>query len=205
MTMPYLITPGRRLAGSLLALVLALLWFLPEGASAQPGKAHVHGFGTLLVAVEEEELVLELTVPGEDIVGFEHAAHSEEDKRRVKKALEVLKAADKLFRLDAGAGCRLEGVDVLAALGGEGGDKSSEHKHHHGHDHDKKGGQAEEQAHGEFRLRYHLHCKAPDRLKTLKLILFDRFPGLQEVNVIVVGPGGQSASRHDRARPQARF
>ena len=35
---------------------------------------HVHGHGTLNIAIEDKRVSMELEVPGMDIVGFEHAA-----------------------------------------------------------------------------------------------------------------------------------
>ena len=64
---------------------------------------HVHGHGTLNIAVDDKAVSMELEVPGMDLVGFEHAASTEDQKAAVDKAKAQLdKAAGRLLA----AGCR---------------------------------------------------------------------------------------------------
>ena len=66
---------------------------------------HVHGHGTLNIAIEGSRVTMELEVPGMDIVGFEHAAKGNEQLAAVDKASKVLAGPLELFRMPAGAGC----------------------------------------------------------------------------------------------------
>ena len=47
---------------------------------------HVHGHGTLNIAIEDKRVSMELEVPGMDIVGFEHAPSTDDQKAAVEKA-----------------------------------------------------------------------------------------------------------------------
>jgi hypothetical protein len=67
--------------------------------------AHVHGHGTLNIAIENKRLALELEVAGMDVVGFEHAASTPEQKAAVDKAKGLLEKPLDVFALPAAAGC----------------------------------------------------------------------------------------------------
>ena len=42
-------------------------------------RAHEHGVGTLSIAVEGNDVEIEMVVPGADVVGFEHPPSSDDD------------------------------------------------------------------------------------------------------------------------------
>lgn len=106
--------------------------------------AHVHGHSTLNIAIEAGQVAMELEAPGADIVGFEHAAESDEDKAAIEDALAVLREPLTLFVPPAEAGCTVASADVKLLV--EGGDHD-EHEHgEHGHGDEEH---AEAKAHGE--------------------------------------------------------
>lgn len=110
--------------------------------------AHIHGHGTLNIAIEGGKVAMELVAPGMDIVGFEHAANTDKQKALVKKAIDTLeKDALTLFAVSEAAKCSV--VKAKAELeGAEEHGESEEHKDHdhekeakkddHDHDHDKE-------------------------------------------------------------------
>jgi len=69
--------------------------------------AHEHGHGHLNLVVDGNQLMIELQAPAADLVGFEHAARSDEDKAQHARAMARLQQPDTLFRLDPAAGCKL--------------------------------------------------------------------------------------------------
>lgn len=83
-----------------LAVVLSLSLAAP--ALADDGHrelgAHVHGHGTLNIAVETTRVELELEAPGMDIVGFEHEAKTAEHKAAIEAAKAKLKDPLSFFR-----------------------------------------------------------------------------------------------------------
>jgi hypothetical protein len=100
------------------------LALLPLALSAQTQLGvHEHGHGQLNLALEQQQLVLELTAPAADIVGFEHDAATDAEKAQLAAAQDKLRQADALFSLAPAAGCRLEKVELI------------EDKDEHGHDH----------------------------------------------------------------------
>ncbi|MGL5463191.1 MAG: ZrgA family zinc uptake protein, partial [Aeromonas veronii] len=49
--------------------------------------AHEHGHGHLNLVVDGDQLMIELQAPAADLVGFEHAAKSDEEKAQYAKAV----------------------------------------------------------------------------------------------------------------------
>ncbi|MGR3503541.1 zinc uptake protein ZrgA [Pseudaestuariivita sp.] len=101
--------------------------------------AHVHGVGTLNIAVDGQSLALELITPGADIVGFEYEATSEADMAAIEAALVTLSDPVQLFGISDAAGCEV----LLASAELEAED---EHDHDHGEDTD---GDHDDHAHGD--------------------------------------------------------
>ena len=126
-----------------LAALIALT--VSHAAIAEEGfrqhDAHVHGEVELNIAQDGKELLMEITAPGADVVGFEHAPQNDAQKKTLADAISVLNQANVIFSLSQAAGCHLEHVSVSHTLGNDehhdhGHD---EHKHddHHDHDHDE--------------------------------------------------------------------
>ncbi|MEF1289468.1 zinc uptake protein ZrgA [Vibrio sp. M260118] len=91
--------------------------------------AHVHGQVEINIAQDGKELLMEITAPGADVVGFEHAPKTDEQKHQLEDAVAKLKQASNVFTLAKGAGCQVEHQSVSHTLGGD------EHEKHEGHDH----------------------------------------------------------------------
>ncbi len=82
---------------------------------------HVHGHGTLNIAIEDKRVSMELEVPGMDIVGFEHAPSTDDQKAAVEKAKARLEKPLGVFSLPAAAGCTVAEAKVAI---------EAEHAHH---------------------------------------------------------------------------
>src|SRR5262245_46549965 len=119
------------------ALFAAAVALLPATARAEDEHRelgpHVHGHGTLNIAIEDKRVSMELEVPGIDVVGFEHAPSTDAQKAAVDKATAELKQPLSVFKLPAAAGCIVASADVAV--------EKEEHHHDDGdkddHDHDK--------------------------------------------------------------------
>src|SRR6185312_12056972 len=121
------------------AFLLALPAFADEAPHRQLGP-HVHGQGTLDIAIEGKKVEMELVAPGMDIVGFEHVASTNDQKAAVEKAKAKLTDVLSVFKLPAVAKCKAETSNV----------ENRKEVHHDGdedHDEDEKEGHAQ---HSEF-------------------------------------------------------
>jgi hypothetical protein len=153
---------------------------------------HVHGHGTLNIAVDNTRVSIELESPGMDIVGFEHAAKSAEQKAAVAKAQQQLGDPLSLFKLPAAAECKL--ADAKIAI-------EAEDKHDHdsadkdGHDHEDHGG------HNAFHVTYAIDCAKPENLTSITFDYFKAFAGAKELDVSVVTDKAQNKFEVTREKP----
>lgn len=184
-------------------LSLVTIFAVGAGAASAAEKrqldAHEHGHGKLNIAVEGATIHMELEVPGSDIVGFEHAAASDEDKAKIAAAKKVLAGATSLFSLSAAAGCTLSAA--TAELDGEGSahdHKEDGHKEHGASDN-------EQGDHSEFRVEYTFRCKTIDALGTIRFPYFKAFPNAEELDVTLITEKGQKSFEVSRERDRIDF
>ena len=129
---------------SILLVSTSFLGLAAAGGQASETReldAHVHGVGTLDIAVEGDAIVMAFEAPGADIVGFEHPPESDADKAAIEAALETLGDPLAHFRFSQAAGCRMTAAQVvLVGLEDDhedhhGDDHEDHHESHHGEDH----------------------------------------------------------------------
>ena len=166
--------------------------------------AHVHGIAALNLALEGQEVHVELDSPAANIVGFEHAPSSEADHAALDKAVATLKDGNRLFRFNAEAGCRMEKADVTSALlDEEHGEHGDEHKGHHDHEkqdehghgkHEHEEHEHEGETHSDIEAAYHFECNQPGKLTQLTVELFEAFPATEKLNVQYVIESKQGAA-----------
>ncbi|MBO0765448.1 MAG: DUF2796 domain-containing protein [Hyphomicrobiaceae bacterium] len=175
--------------------------------------AHVHGRGTLNIALEGSRLSMELEAPGADIVGFEHAPSTPEQKSTLEKAEKKLKAPQTVLQLPAAAGCSV--TDAKVTIEGEhGGNDADDHDHgaedhdheheaaDHDHDHDAADQDHAGHQHSAFHAEYAFDCKSPASLTTIVFDYFKNFAGAQKLDVTVVTPKGQNSFEVSRDKPR---
>jgi hypothetical protein len=142
--------------------------------------AHEHGQGTLNIAIEGTSVKLELEVPGDDIVGFEHAAKTAADKAKLAKAIAALEQPLTIFKVPAAAQCVTKSAAV--AFEADAGAAADAHKEFHGN--------------------YVLECAAPGQLTGMDLDYFKTFSGAQGLTVNVITSKGQASSKATRKAPR---
>jgi hypothetical protein len=181
-----------------LSLLTAAFICVALPASAEEARRelgpHQHGHGRLNIAIEASRVAMELEVPGNDIVGFEHEPNTPEQKAAMEKAIDLLADGLSLFKLPAAAGCKL--MNAKISLGAE-----------HGDDHHDHAGKAEEKhedaehEHSEFRVEYALECSAVSSLTSITFDYFKAFPGAEELDVAIISPKGQTSYEVTRKEP----
>jgi hypothetical protein len=184
-------------------LAIAAISLLTNAARAEDEHRelgpHVHGHGTLNIAIEDKRVSMELEVPGMDIVGFEHAPSTADQKVAVEKATAKLERPLEVFSPPAGAGCTVAEAKV-----------SVEAEHHHDgddDDHDHKDGAKDDDGHDEhaghnqFHVNYALDCTNPNELTTINFDYFTLFAGAHDLTVNVVTAKGQSKYEVSREKP----
>jgi hypothetical protein len=178
-------------APTVLPWVLALALVLPiayaGAAEHRSHGAHAHGLARLDLAMEGGLVLIGLESPAANIVGFEHAPASLEERAALDRAMATLKDGARLFHLPAEAGCRLVEATVETPLAGEAGEAAGA------------------EAHADIDAEYRFECAEPDRLVQMELGLFEVFPATHGLQVQFVGPKGQGVAELTAASPVLRF
>ncbi len=176
----------------LLPSTLALLLFaLPAAAHSEKTlKAHVHGSAQLTIAQESDKsLQVDLDSPADSIVGFEHKARSEKDKKTQAAALAKLEMGlPQLVEFPAELGCKVSDSKV--------GMEAEEHE-----DKASKKPAAAEAAHGEHsdvNVSFALKCEKPVTGHSAKIGLIGLFPKVKAVSVKVLGADAQNEKKISR-------
>ena len=155
--------------------------------------AHTHGTVALHLAQDGQDLLLEVTAPGADVVGFEHAPENAKQRSLLKQATKTLQNPDDLFIINPQAQCRLTQQHVSHTL-----IEHQEHHHshsdadHHAHQHDE---------HGAFTAHYHYHCQHMEQLKDINTKWFDAFPSTEKIHATLLTHHTQSVINLQRNTP----
>ncbi|WP_039984662.1 zinc uptake protein ZrgA [Vibrio owensii] len=195
-----------------LALVIGLsLAATAHAEEYRQHEAHVHGHVEFNIAQDGKDLLIEITSPGADVVGFEHAPENAEQEQALKQAIAALKDTDKLFAINQQAKCVIEDVHVSHTLGQDSheghdhehkGHDHEEHAHddhdgheHHDHEgHDHEGHDHEHGGHGEFTVEYRYHCDSVADLNSIDTTWFNQFPATESISANLFTDTTQSAT-----------
>ncbi len=181
--------------------------------------AHVHGVSKAEIALEHGKLEINIHAPGMDIVGFEYAASSAEDKDAVEAAIRTMLSPENIVTLPEAAGCRLSEVlahlhwvdhdhdDADAHMDGD--QDHEEHTEGDDHDHDghaeddhDRDDNADESHHSEFHVSYAFACEDEDALTTITFPFFDQFENAQEIEAQYVTESGAGQAEIPRDAPE---
>lgn len=146
--------------------------------------AHVHGVVTFNLAQDGNELLVEITAPGADIVGFEHEPSSLDDKEKLARALATLQTPDTLLSFPSAANCQLTQAEATETLT------------HRSHD---------EHEHGEFSAQFLYQCNNMAGLTYLELHWFEQFPATEQVNINAFTAKQQKAATLKPGQPRFHF
>ncbi|EJR0678405.1 DUF2796 domain-containing protein [Vibrio parahaemolyticus] len=199
-----------------LAIVIGLsLSTVATAEEYRQHSAHVHGHVEFNIAQDGSDLLLEVTAPGADVVGFEHAPENAEQEKTLQHAVATLEDSNALFAINPQAQCEIEEVHVEHSLGGQ----HEEHEHHdheghdhEGHDHDEHAhhdhdgheghDHSEHSDHGEFTVQYRFHCAQVGELSHIQTDWFNQFPSTESVNVNLFTDTTQSATSLTKSNTQ---
>lgn len=148
--------------------------------------AHEHGVARLDVALDGNQLQLQLQSPLDNLVGFERAPRNERERQALETALARLRDAGALWRPDAQALCKPGKAEVLPPRF-EAAPQPKAGKH--------------SEDHAEVQASYSFECAKPLALRTLEHGLFTSLPRLTRVDVQVATARGQSKATLRKASP----
>jgi hypothetical protein len=180
------------------SLLTALVLSSASASYAEEGfrqhSAHVHGHVEFNIAQDGQELLVEITAPGSDVVGFENTPKNEQEHEKIEQAEEILSHPEQILLLSSSAGCVIEHVSVTNTLEEHDDHEGHDHDEHEGHDHDEhEGHDHDESSHGEFTVEYHFECENFDQLKDINTTWFKHFPSTEEISVNLLTDTTQKA------------
>lgn len=152
-------------------------------------KKHVHGEAEGTLLLEGQDVILNLTIPAESVVGFEHTPKTQDEKASVTKAKETLSNPNLVQLYESGWFFTDDTllspllVSKSAKLSQESADKHHHH-HHHDHDHDHDHGAHEQ--HSEFEVKLHFKVNKGEDATHLSTTLFKTLPNLQKLSLTIV-------------------
>jgi hypothetical protein len=134
-------------------------------------KSHEHGVGVLKIAQENNILFFQFEMPGNDIVGFEYKADKEEDKIKVKNALNILSDYKNMTVPSNNGECENIKSDARIIIEGN---------------------------HSEFVSEYRFNCKKVSNLKRIYIKYFNNFELTKKLNIKILGVNKKAAYVIDR-------
>ena len=143
---------------------------------------HEHGAANLTIAVDSNNIEIDLESPSDNIFGFEYLPTTEGDKEKLKNAVKQLKAAKTLFSIPEKAQCHLVEVNVVSAqLESLNADKSNKKK-------------PDEHAHNDVDASWNYSCKSMPDLESITPHFFSVFsPRFKHLKVEWLTPSGVSS------------
>ena len=137
-------------------------------AETRSAGKHEHGSSSLGVAVDGNDLAIELDGPAANLIGFEHKPSTPEQAAVLAKALDVLRVGDALFLTPAEANCRMVSAAVSPPEFGADG-------------------------HSDLEASWEFRCGSPPALQWVDVQLLAKFPGITKLATGIVTPAGQKA------------
>lgn len=177
----------------------------PTGAeTVRSAEAHVHGDAKLALVLDGATLTAELESPLYNLVGFEHAAETDEQRAAINSAEAALNDPAALFAINSAANCVAYTRTLDVHL--EADDHADEHAHdaagHDDHTHDEHNHEDEnhsdhadanhdDHGHKDMLISYTFTCADTAKVSPITVNLFDKFPNMQELEVVYLGPDTQ--------------
>ena len=139
---------------------------------------HEHGAATLTIAIDANQIEIDLESPADNIFGFEYVPSSNEDKQKVKDAVKQLKVAKTLFTIPDAAQCHLDQVNVSSPM------------LERTHIENKK----ETNAHNDVDASWYYSCQSSEQLTSITPHFFSIFSsGFKQLKVEWLTPSGASS------------
>lgn len=146
--------------------------------------AHQHGVGIVGVAFELLKGKVEFKIPAESIVGFEHEAQKESDKKKQADALAKFESKiNEMLVFDVSLKCVLakEKIEVV---------RESEHKDEK-HDHKHKG--HKHASHSDFVAHYNVTCEKSPAGSDLTVKIHSQFKKIKKLELQLIVDNLQKA------------
>ena len=168
--------------------VLLLLFCVGMGAAAEKRHhdVHAHGVAEVDIAVEGAKATVEFRAPAESVMGFEHEAKSEGDKKKREAAMEQLRTKmNQMIVFEPKLACKFSEVKAVVVE-----EKSSRAQEPTGKDKSQKKSAEHREVHGTASVT----CDKSVAGSRVRFGVYKVFPEIHEIKVQVLGDSGQSGA-----------
>ena len=176
------------------ALDFVLLLFCSCFVSVVAQDPHVHGDVNLNIVKDNSQLEIDLISPSVNIIGFEHAVSTNEERMVIEKANNLLAQHELIFSFQDEPCEHSETVVVQSGPTEKNKVELDHHDHHHAHKKDP---------HSDFEVQYRYECS--EELYSLLVNLADYFSGVSQINVRWMNEGKQGAATLSNGRRKILF
>ncbi len=160
---------------------------------------HIHGEGSLQIAVENDSVDMVLTLPAMDVVGFEGHPDTDLQRSQIDAAVAKLKSAGDIFLFAEEAGC--VAMPVTVSGGQLGHARGHSHAGHgHGHDHGRGHHNDQNNEHADFVAHYQFQCERIESLNNIEVHLFRWLPEMS-LRVEMITPAGARLAKLNHRAP----
>lgn len=149
---------------------------------------HEHGVADMDIALDGKQLLVQLTSPSANFLGFEHEPSTKAQKEAYEKLAKTLNNPSTIIELKGGQ-CTIADKDIDLPYGDDDHHEHEHEEHHHAkkdHDHDeheKHEDHDHESTHSDIEFQYVYTCKKPKSLEHIDVQLFKHFNGFEKINV----------------------
>jgi hypothetical protein len=137
-------------------------------AETRSAGKHEHGSSSVGIAVDGNDMAIDLDGPAANLIGFEHKPSTPEQNAVLARALDVLRVGDALFLTPPEANCRMVSAGVSPPEFGADG-------------------------HSDLEASWEFRCGKPSALQWVDVQLLAKFPGIAKLATSIVTPAGQKA------------
>lgn len=176
-----------------------------EQHSSEQHEAHVHGMAVLQLIQEGSELLLTLNSAAGNLLGFEHAPQTDEQKEQLLNTERKLKNSDTLFQIVGGECALRSQQNNVQKLFAKHSENHHEHAHEHDHQHTSDDHHESEDQHENISSEYQYHCSSPSDLNAIEIKLVAHFPALETLEVEWIVANRQGAQTLDNNNGTIRF
>ena len=191
-------------------LIAALITMLSASQLFSSQKVHTHGNGVLNISSTENKMVFELIIPAISLVGFEHEAATEAEKKAIKDGIEKLQKTS-LFSLYETKGIfkkksriQLSSSKKSIRLTENRPTPSDDHHKHENHDHgdhhhqskhmhdDHDSQQDKAESHSEFHIL--IEYEPQTKVAEIRTTVFETIDDIHKIDVSIVTDQQQSSA-----------
>ena len=181
--------------------------------------AHVHGQAQALIAMDSGALEIEFKSPAMNILGFEHAPQTDQQKNVVKTAKKILETPGSI--LSVNEYCSLQQFELslpeshASRMHSDTHSDTNDdepHEHHHddalNHDDGEKHGHESRvhehtSEHSEINARWSFECKPNGDALKIRFSIFENFPALEKISLNWINENSQGATVLDATNVSA--